>query len=158
MKKILIIVIAVVVLIGIGVLIAKLRGNKTPQIREEVTDQGFNIAQGKDQISGQYIDPDSVDFGVAVYLNATPTEESQSAANYDFNGLKITSAAYKTSDSRKAVENFYKNQFGSDVQTGEFIQGDTTYKIIKSKAGTGPIVNIWTDAGTTYFAIIKSAG
>lgn len=158
MKKVIIIVAVVIILVGGFFLYRKLATPQTTAVlpyTQEIKDNGFTLAQGKNKVTGQYVDPATLSLGVSVYPNSTPTEDQKSAGNFDLNGIKLTAATYQTSDQRSKVESYYQNQFGSDAISSSLVDTDATYKIIKSKSNTGPIVNVWVENDTTYFTIIK---
>ena len=158
MKKIIIIAAALVVLVG-GYLVIKSLGQEATSsdpIKKVINDEGFNIQQGDSRISGSYVAPETLDFGIKIYPNSKPTEDQQSAGNFDVNGVKLTAATYLTTDSRSKVEEYYSNQFGSDAVVGSLVDTNATYKIIKSKTNKGPIVNVWVENENTYFTILKT--
>jgi hypothetical protein len=158
MKKVIIIAAALIVLVGGYFVYKKLSTPKTTAslpFTQEIKDNSFTLAQGKNKVTGQYVDPSTLNLGVSVYPNSSPTQDQKPAGNFDLNGVKLTAATYQTSDERSKVESYYKNQFGSDAISSSLVDTDATYMIIKSKSNTGPIVNVWVENEATYFTIIK---
>ncbi len=158
MKKIIIIAGALIVIVGGFFLIRSNSSNSSKKYSENITDEGFSISTGGGSISGKYEDPDKLNLGLSVYSGAILAGDQKSAGNFNLNGVKLTSATYQTDDSREKVEDFYAKQFGSDLQKGEIISGDKTYKLFKSKTNANSaMVNIWTQDNITYFTIFKTS-
>lgn len=157
MKKALIIVVIIGVIVTGFFLVRKYSGASGANFKETINDEGFNISTGGGTISGKYEDANTLNLGLRVYPGATSAGDSKSAGNYNLNGVKLSAATYQTDDSREKVEKFYSNLFGSDLQKGEVISGDKTYKIFKSKTNSdSALVNVWVENNATYFTIFKA--
>lgn len=157
MKKIIIIVVIVVAAAVGGYLIWRsVSQPKAPKVTQEFSDTGFKIAEGNYSLSAQYVgDPLKADYGIAVYPSAKPIADKQAAGNIDLNGKKLLVASFTSSDSVSQVITFYQKQMGSQAITGDIDTGTVTYKVIKNKNNTGPIVSVYTKDNKTYFTIVK---
>jgi hypothetical protein len=157
MKKIIAIIIIVAIAAVGGYFVWKsLSKPKATQVMQEFSDTGFKVAEGNYSLSAQYIgDPLKADYGIAVYPSAKPITDKQAAGNVDINGKKLLVATFTSPDSVSQVVTFYQKQMGSQAVTGDVDSGTITYKVIKNKNDTGPVVSVYTKDNTTYFTIVK---
>lgn len=156
MKKYLFVFGIILALVGAGWFISTRSKQSDSASKVEITDKGINISQNGKNLKTQYItDTSNLDLGISVYPNAELLQGNDAPANIDINGVKATAATYKTDDSRQKVEQYFKNQIGSDAIVAEGINNSTINRVIKSKTNTGSYVNVWNEGDTIYFTVIK---
>jgi len=146
----------IVVIGGVWIYSVTRQKNEYTGMSQEFTDKGFSVSQNGQTVSADYIaDKSNLNLGIAVYPRAQMIEDKDAAESINLNGIKILAATYSTTDDRIQVETYYKNQIGSDAIAVEAVQGNNTYRVIKSSANIGSFVTVWVDGATTYFTIVK---
>lgn len=159
MKKVIVVAIAVIVVVGAGYAVyALIKGKKgSSGVVENFTSQGFEVgAAGSTKKVAYIADPLKEDFGVSIYPGAKPFDDGSAKsaeATADGNSAKI--GIFTTADSVERVVAYYQKQIGSNSQTNTAVLADTTYTVIAKKDVLDPVIEVYKANNTTTFSIQK---
>lgn len=159
MKKLAVIIIFIVVLVGGGYFVYQKYLAKviSPQAITTDTADGFKVSQGSVTTDVKDLpDPASFKWGVAIYPGAKASTAQGSAIQQTYNGAqKLTTGTFITSDSIGKVVAYYTEQLGPSPKINQFtIAGEVT-KSIAPNAKNSPSVGISTSGGKTSIQIVS---
>jgi hypothetical protein len=157
-KKIVIIVVALIIVGGLGyTAFSFVKKKNSSDVVEKFTDDGFEVGTASNLKKVTYIkDPLSVDFGVSIYPGAKAHKDDQAqSATVTADGVTTKIGVFETADSVERVVTYYQKQIGSGSQTNQTVLGDTTYNVISKKDVLDPIVEVYKQGKSTILLIQK---
>lgn len=157
MRRVIVIILAIGVLGLIGFMSYRAYKNgKASSQTVATTATGETITNGDTTLKADYIaDPKTTKYNVGIYPNATADEDKTASSNFDYNGTKSVSGAFKTTDTFASVVNFYKKQMGLDAVVSTLTDTDVVYYVVSSKSLASTVVAVYTDGNVTRFVIYQ---